>query len=164
MFKSRQSVLAGMILMISLTVTAQESDQAQLMQQVEDTERAFAATMADRDFEAFTSFLSEEAIFFSGDAPLRGKQQIGDAWKPFFQQPEAPFSWAPETVVVLDSGGLALSTGPVLDPDGKLVGTFNSIWRLGPDGDWRVVFDKGSDVCEQEIRAQSDQREPEGGD
>jgi ketosteroid isomerase-like protein len=148
MFKARRYALAGMIVMTALTASAQEPDRAQLVQQVEDTERAFAATMADRDFDAFTSFLSDEAIFFSGDKPLRGKQQIGDAWKAFFQEPGAPFSWTPETVVVLDSGSLALSTGPVLDPDGKHVATFSSIWRRGPDGDWRIVFDKGSDVCE----------------
>jgi hypothetical protein len=63
-------------------------------------------------------------------------------------KPGAPFSWEPKTVVVLDSGTLALSSGPVLDPGGKHVGTFNSIWRLGPDGQWQIIFDKGSDVCD----------------
>jgi kynurenine formamidase/ketosteroid isomerase-like protein len=128
--------------------TAQEPDPAQVMQQVKDTEQAFAATMEDRDFEAFTAFLSDEAIFFSGEKPLRGKQQISDAWQHFYQEPGAPFSWMPETVVVLDSGNLALSSGPVLDPEGSLIARFNSIWRLDPDGEWRIVFDKGSDVCE----------------
>jgi len=119
----------------------------QLRQQVEDTERAFAQTMADRDFPAFTSFLSDEAVFFSGDTPLRGKQAVIDAWQPFFEGPDAPFSWAPERVVVLDSGGLALSSGPVRNPAGKRVATFNSIWRLEPDGKWQIVFDKGSTDC-----------------
>ena len=44
----------------------------------------------------------------------------------------------------LESGGLAWSTGPVRDPTGKIVARFNSIWRLEPSGQWRVVFDKGS--------------------
>jgi ketosteroid isomerase-like protein len=48
---------------------------------------------------------------------------------------------------VLDSGGLALSTGPVHDPEGHQIGTFNSIWRRESDGSWRVVFDKGCPVC-----------------
>ena len=104
--------------------------------------------MVDRDFEAFTSFLADETIFFSGETPLRGKQQVADAWKPFFQEPQAPFSWAPVTVVVLDSGTLALSAGPVKDPDGSQVGAFNSIWRLEPDGTWQIIFDKGSNTCE----------------
>jgi ketosteroid isomerase-like protein len=51
---------------------------------------------------------------------------------------------------VLDSGGLALSTGPVFDPEGHQIGTFSSIWRREPDGSWRVVFDKGCPVCDCE--------------
>jgi ketosteroid isomerase-like protein len=119
----------------------------QLRQQVEDTERAFAQTMADRDHEAFKTFLVEETVFFSGNTPLRGSQQVADTWKPFFEGPDAPFSWEPELVVVLDSGTLALSSGPVIDPGGKRVATFNSVWRLESSGEWRIVFDKGSQDC-----------------
>jgi ketosteroid isomerase-like protein len=153
---SKQLALACMILLMACTVTAQETDQSQLRQQVEDTERAFARTMADRDHEAFTSFLSNEAIFFAGEKPLRGKQQVADAWKPFFEEPEAPFSWEPQTVVVLDSGTLALSSGPVRDPGGKQVATFNSIWRLDPGGQWQIVFDKGSDACNCPAQAKAE--------
>jgi ketosteroid isomerase-like protein len=120
----------------------------ELQRQVEDTERAFAKTMADRDYTAFTSFLSDEAVFFSGPTPLRGKLQVAQAWKRFYEKPEVPFSWTPEKVAVLDSGTLALSTGPVRDPTGKLIGMFTSIWRLEAPGKWRIVFDKGCDVCD----------------
>jgi ketosteroid isomerase-like protein len=147
MSKSKQLAVACMILLMACSVTAQESRLAQLQQQVEETERAFAKTMADRDHDAFTSFLSDETIFFSGEKALRGEQQVADAWKPYFQEAEAPFSWEPETVAVLDSGTLALSSGPVRDPAGKQVATFNSIWRLDPGGQWRIIFDKGSGAC-----------------
>ena len=60
----------------------------------------------------------------------------------------APFSWNPEIVEVLESGTMALSSGPVRDPTGRQIGTFNSIWRHDPDGHWRVVFDKGCPVCD----------------
>jgi ketosteroid isomerase-like protein len=99
--------------------------------------------MAGRDHDAFTSFLSEEAIFFAGQAAIRGREAVAEAWKPFFDGPQAPFSWEPDIVEVLDSGTLALSSGPVKDPEGNITGTFNSIWRREPDGTWRVVFDKG---------------------
>ena len=111
------------------------------------TEKAFARTMADRDFQAFSAFLSDEAIFMSGPAPLRGKQNVADVWKQYFDTPEAPFSWEPKRVVVLDSEGLAFSTGPVWDPDGNEVGIFSSVWRREADGVWRIVFDKGSCAC-----------------
>ena len=50
-------------------------------------------------------------------------------------------------VEVLDSGSLAYSTGPVRDPNGTVIGRFNSIWRRDDTGTWRVIFDKGSDIC-----------------
>ena len=126
---------------------AQEPASNPLAGQVRDTERSFAQTMADRDFDAFTAFLSEEAVFFSGNTPLRGKQAVADAWEGYFNGPDAPFSWAPELVEVLESGSLALSSGPVRDPAGNRVATFTSIWRLEQDGRWRIIFDKGSRDC-----------------
>jgi ketosteroid isomerase-like protein len=65
-----------------------------------------------------------------------------------YREPDAPFSWEPAEVEVLASGALALSSGPVRDPHGKLIGRFMSIWRLEAPGQWRVVFDKGSPVCD----------------
>jgi len=123
-------------------------DLAELKKQVSDTERAFAKTMADRDFTAFSSFISEEAVFFSGPEPRHGKQEVTEWWKRFYENPDAPFSWEPETVEVLASGSLALSSGPVRDPSGKTIATFNSIWRQEQPGVWRIIFDKGNDVCE----------------
>jgi ketosteroid isomerase-like protein len=111
------------------------------------TEVAFAATMASRDHEAFVSFLADEAVFYAGDAELRGKESVAAAWKAFFSGPDAPFSWRPEVVTVLESGGLGLTSGPVLDPQGQRIGTFNSVWRRVPDAGWEIVFDRGCPPC-----------------
>jgi ketosteroid isomerase-like protein len=83
----------------------------ELKKQVADTERAFAATMKARDHAAFTSFLSDEAVFFTGPAPLHGKDAVAQGWKRFYDKPAAPFSWEPDEVEVLASGTLAISTG-----------------------------------------------------
>ena len=116
-------------------------------QQVLATERAFAKTMADRNQPQFSRFISAEAVFFSAENPLRGKSKVVEGWSKYFKTPQAPFSWEPSKVEVLESGTLALSTGPVTDPSGKLIGTFISIWRLEAPHTWRIVFDKGNDVC-----------------
>lgn len=116
--------------------------------QVLATERAFAQTMADRDHAAFTRFLSTDAVFFSGPTPLRGKQSVADYWARFYTGAVAPFSWEPQDVEVLDSGDLALSSGPVRDASGKLIATFTSIWRREAPATWRIVFDKGNPVCQ----------------
>jgi ketosteroid isomerase-like protein len=110
-------------------------------------EAAFAKTMANRDHAAFTSFVSEEAVFV-GRTARRGRKAVADGWKPFFEGPKPPFAWAPEIVEVIDSGTLALSSGPVFDADGKRSGTFHSTWRLEPDGVWRIVLDIGCPPCE----------------
>ena len=118
----------------------------QARQEVLAAERAFARTMADRDLPAFASFLSEEAIFYSGPRPLRGKGEVVAFWSRFYSGPDAPFSWEPDDVQVLDSGNLALSTGPVRNPRGEPSARFNSIWRREAGG-WRVVFDKGEPLA-----------------
>jgi len=113
-------------------------------EQVAATERAFARTMADRDLKAFGSFLADETVFFSGPKPLHGKQAVIDFWKRFYERPQAPFSWEPTVVEVVESGALAYSSGPVRDPQGKLVACFSSIWRQEAPGVWKVVFDRGT--------------------
>ena len=126
---------------------AQAAAPPPLADQVRAAEAAFAATLANRDFTAFGASVSDEAVFFGRGGPLRGKAAVLEAWRGFFDGATAPFSWEPETVEVLASGTLALSSGPVKDPEGKRIGTFNSIWRRESDGRWRVIFDKGCPAC-----------------
>jgi len=103
--------------------------------------------MADRDHAAFTKFLADEAIFMAGGRPARGAKAVAEQWKRFFDGKQAPFSWEPEFVEVLDSGTLATSSGPVRDPSGKRVGTFNSVWRREASGEWKIVLDGGCPPC-----------------
>jgi ketosteroid isomerase-like protein len=141
-------VALGYIALLTACAAPLQRDIPRAEREVADTERAFAKSMADRDYAAFKSFLSDDAIFFSGSTALRGKQRVAEAWQPFFEKPEAPFSWQPEQVQVLETGELALSTGPVRDDQGKLFATFTSIWRREAPGQWRIVFDKGAVVCD----------------
>lgn len=141
-------LIHGAVFVLSLLVArAQQANWSDTQRQVAATERAFAKTMADRDLAAFTSFLSKETVFFSGPEPLRGAERVAAWWKRFYETPQAPFSWEPEQVEVLESGTLALSSGPVRDPGGQIVSTFTSIWRLEAPNTWRIIFDKGNRVC-----------------
>lgn len=141
-----RSVRLGILALALLApgLRAQTSDS--LAQQVRESERAFAATMAARDLRAFGTFVSDEALFF-GRAVLRGREAVVAGWARYFRGPAAPFSWEPGTVDVLDSGTMAMSSGPVRDTTGKIVGAFSSVWRREADGRWRVIFDKGCDAC-----------------
>jgi ketosteroid isomerase-like protein len=133
------------VALLSLAGPAPAETNAELKEQVRRTEIAFAKTMADRDAAAFASFLAKDTIFVSNGRATRGSTQVAERWKGFFEGARAPFSWEPELVEVLDSGGLALSTGPVRDPDGKRIGAFNSVWRR--EGKWKIVLDNGCPAC-----------------
>jgi ketosteroid isomerase-like protein len=143
------SLLCVALLMLAAAASAERLTNAELKKQVADTERAFAATMKARDHAAFTTFLSQDAVFFSARGEvLRGKQAVGDAWKGLYVKTEPPFSWEPDQVEVVESGTLAYSSGPVYDAKGKVVARFNSIWRLESPNTWKIVFDRGSDICD----------------
>ena len=116
-------------------------------------EIAFAATVADRDLEAFASFLDEDAVFVSAGV-LRGREAIVQAWSAFFAEGAPELTWKPEVVEVRPDG-LGLTRGPytmtVTAPDGSTrssSGSFTSIWRRGADGAWKVLFDSGCPPCE----------------
>lgn len=129
-------------------IAADTPDIAALATELEAAEEAFAQTMADRDHAAFVSFLADEAVFFGRRGEIRGREAVAAAWKPLYEGAEAPFSWRPESAAVLDSGTLGLTSGPVLDPQGRRIGTFNSVWRRSADGSWKIVFDRGCPACE----------------
>lgn len=137
-------VVLGLVLGGGGTAAAGEARDA-LAAAVRAREVAFAKTMADRDLAAFSSFVAEDAVFM-GPTVLHGRKAVVEGWKRFFEG-KAPFSWSPEQVEVTLSGTLAISSGPVFDPDGKRVSTFNSTWRRDPDGEWRVVLDNGCPPC-----------------
>lgn len=149
----KQLIVVGVCLLLMACATGPEKASKDklankdLRQAVIATELAFAKTMADRDFAAFSSFIADEAVFLQ-HIPLKGKTTITEHWKTLYQDPKAPFSWKPEEVEVLESGKLAISTGPVIDPTGKITHRFTSVWRLKPDGKWEIIFDQGNPICD----------------
>ena len=149
---SSRSSIAALILALlaagALVASAKEPGVAELRAELRATEVAFAKTMADRDLAAFTRFLADETVFFSGERELRGAAAVAAAWSGYYEGEAAPFSWAPEAVSVLESGTLGLSSGPVFNAAGERIATFNSVWRRGADGAWRVVFDRGCPACD----------------
>ena len=116
-----------------------------LAKDVAARESAFAQTMADRRFDRFADFIAADAVFRGASQPVVGREAVVRKWKAYYDGPQAEFSWAPDLVTVSADGRSALSTGPVRDAAGQVVSRFMTIWRLDPDGRWRVQVDQGVD-------------------
>jgi len=118
-------------------------------------EIGFSQSVENQDIDAFRSFIDVDARFI-GSGVLRGVDQVAEAWSVFFATDGPRIKWRPQFVEVLENGTLALSRGPYksvsVDADGNVSenwGTFNSVWRLNEDGEWRVVFDAGSPAASE---------------
>ena len=149
--KLMPSILA--LICISLAFMSKAQSVEEIEKQVADRERAFAQTMADRDFEKFKTFLDENAVFLGGKSVMRGKKQIAEKWQRYFEKEQAPFAWKPERVAVIGGGDIALSTGPVWNPDGRVHSYYTSTWRKDSSGEWKVILDKGQKYCPPEHKA-----------
>ena len=133
--------------LVSLFAQAAAAD---AVDEVRCREIGFSQATEDQDMAAFRSFIDADARFVSNSV-LRGVDDIAAAWSVFFGEDSPSIIWRPQVIEVLEDGKLALSRGPyrvtTKDADGNPVeqwGTFNSIWRLHDDGQWRVVFDAGN--------------------
>jgi len=125
-----------------------------LLEQVRQSEIAFAATVAARDKMRFAAMIAEDAVFVGSSGATRGRDAIVAAWAPFFEPTAPEFVWHPEIVELTEDGTLGLTRGPWSmkgkDAEGKPVeqsGIFNSVWRRQPGGGWLVTFDAGCSPC-----------------
>lgn len=134
------------ILLIAMPLTAM----SEVIDQVRCREVAFSQSAETRDAKRFASFIDGDARFI-GAGVARGVDEVVAAWTPFFEDGGPSIKWRPQFIEVLEDGNLALSRGPyrllAQGEDGEVRehwGTFNSVWRRQPDGEWKVVFDAGN--------------------
>lgn len=137
------------LLLIIAATTAAPFDEVR--QAVVCAEVSFSRAAERRDMGSFSGFLDEEARFVS-DGVSRGPAEVTAAWAPFFEDDGPEIRWRPAIVEVVADGTLALSRGTYrvrgIDASGSATeswGTFNSVWRRQPDGEWKVLFDAGGD-------------------
>jgi ketosteroid isomerase-like protein len=155
MYMKKITLLAALIFLATPAVADPISD-------VRCREISFSQSVESKDIKAFRAFLDDDARFV-GSSVVRGPDEITTAWEGFFSDDGPAIKWRPQFVEVLEDSTLALTRGPyrmiAKDEEGFLVehwGTFNSIWRKNPDGEWRVVFDAGNVAAappDEEIQA-----------
>ncbi len=142
------------LLIIFLALALGSTALADPVEQVRCCEIAFSVSVETLDISLFASFIDADARFV-GKSVLHGPDAIAEAWGVFFAEDGPSIKWRPQFVEVLEDGKLALTRGPYRmtthDEQGLETehwGTFNSVWRLHEDGEWRVVFDAGNDSNE----------------
>ena len=138
----------ALVALASLAPAHAQRGKSSPVDEVRAAETAFAKSMADRDAAAFSALIADETVFFGSKTVFHGKAEVVAGWKRFFDGPAAPFSWAPAEVEVLPAGTLGFTSGPVYDPKGQRIGTFNSVWQRQKDGTWKIIFDKGCPPCD----------------
>jgi ketosteroid isomerase-like protein len=149
-------------MILALVLISSSAAAADLTETVRCREIGFSIAAENRDAEAFASFVDADARFV-GASVTRGTEEITQAWNTFLTVGGPAIKWRPQVIEVLEDGMLALSRGPyrmvTTDDEGNETehwGTFNSVWRLNDDGEWRVVFDAGNAAAEppgEEIQA-----------
>ncbi len=118
-----------------------------------EADRAFADAVARDGAAAWVAWFDEDgAMIQAGAGEVRGRAAIRDAVA-YLDRPGVSLRWEPDRADIAASGDLGWTTGTyayeAAGPDGATVrsrGRYVSIWRLQPDGSWKVVMDLGSPV------------------
>jgi len=131
-----RSILAAVALLAAWPAAAAPSPA-----EIEKAERAFAAdglALGVRD--SFLKHMADDAIVFR-PGPVSAKAL-------YESRPSSrtlKLEWWPQKVVIARSGDLGLSVGPSA-VNGKRGGYYATIWRKGPDGRWKWIYDGGAEA------------------
>lgn len=115
-----------------------------------DLEARFAKDVLERGGAGFADWFADDGVALgNGAAPLVGKVAIAKsaAWSPKVYQ----LTWTPTDALMGPSGDMGYTWGHFeghsKDVNGNPVttsGRYMTIWRRGPDGQWKVVLDAGA--------------------
>jgi ketosteroid isomerase-like protein len=111
---------------------------------VRAADAAFAAAAGEIGYHAaFIEYLAEDAVLFRPQA-VRGQE-----WLATHEPASGRLEWSPAAAAAGCSATLAVTTGPwrYSNADGgePIAGHYLSVWRRGPQLQWRVVLDHGID-------------------
>lgn len=108
-----------------------------------NAEKTFAQTSIEHGIhESFAKFFADDCIVFA-PGPTSGKKLYEK-----FKDEDQKLFWQPIFATVAKSGELGVTTGPwEMRKADKAVGfgQFASVWKRQTDGNWKVVFDSGTE-------------------
>ena len=112
------------------------------------TDQAFSDYSKEHGMEeAFLKYLADDAVLLRKNMmPVEGLENIKSLFDRF-DDSELQLTWEPMKAVVSESGDLGYTygiyTAKVGDREQK--GTYVSIWQIGENGEYELVFDTGND-------------------
>jgi ketosteroid isomerase-like protein len=145
-----RSIAAGVFLCMMSNIGMAEQRKRGTIQSLVEAEKAFAAMASEKGFrDSFLANFTEEGIAFT-PAPGRSNEALRKLPPPPPGPPKNKLKWHPDFSDISAAGDLGYNTGPfwVEGPGGKDLGQnqgyFFSLWRMQPDGNWKVVLDIGA--------------------
>lgn len=143
--------LSAGVALSMLVACAAPAEQAPDPSVLLDADRQFAADVAETGSEGWVSwFAADGAMIVQGVGEVSGRDAIRAAVQGL-DAPGVSLTWEPQWADIADSGDLGWTRGTYTSespgPDGEVArdeGLYVSIWRLQPDGSWKVVMDLGN--------------------
>lgn len=133
---------------------AQDSKQKESLQQIIETEKAFAQASIDKGTKAaFLDFLSKESIVFDKSMPVNGLE--------YWQKNDfkGVLTWQPTSAEIAGSSDLGYTVGNYqihttkAEEKPSTFGSFVTLWKKQVDNSWKVAVDMG--VLHNEVIANS---------
>ena len=118
-----------------------------------EADRAFAAASAARGLDGWMEAYAADAVRLRlGEPAVRGRDAIRAFDAPIFADPDVRLEWTPTDGGAFADGrhgfttGTSVMVGTGTPPDTLWRGRYVTLWRLEPDGRWRVLLDTGADA------------------
>lgn len=113
-----------------------------------EIDREFSARSAETGYDkAFVEFAHPEAVLLrENQLPIIGKESIRE----LFEESSAPgitLTWEPLGGNIAGSGDLGYTYGVFEIKNDSLIetGTYVSIWKKDPEGEWKYILDSGNE-------------------
>lgn len=125
------------------------ANQSSAVAELKAADAALQKAVEKRDLEGIVSFYSERAVLLPTAEPMvSGKAAIREEWKHILSIPDFANAASMTGVEVSSGGDMGYTIGTyrsvMAGEDGTQVtepGKWVSIWKLQPDGAWRIVVD-----------------------
>ena len=144
----RKFAILTAILLLPLTISAQNPQPSSAFKEMIETEQAFSKTAEVKNTrEAFMTFIADDGLLFRPRA-VNGKKWMSEHPVPPSER-RPLLAWQPNFAAVAAAGDLGFTTGPwefkddIKDAKPSGYGHFVTLWKKQGDGSWRFVVDLG---------------------